>query len=334
LFTKWRAANCLATLACLLCGARPSHAQGASREVRLDYGTQPSRLTTLTVTRLTAELRVAGFSIAEPPGADTPETEADGVEPAPTGYASIVILIKGARIQLEITSRAQGASSHVVLVGTEREVGALALQATEFLRAGLLPRLEPPAEPLRAAAPRVSETPTKPVRRGRVFTELGAALLHDWGARDALPLLSLGGGYVGASGLALSGNVQLPLRRARFEATAGSADYRIWLGQIQADFAWFSWATGRATVGLSVGAARVTATGRPSPPNDARSPEAWAVTLGARLGADQELTPHVSAFCQVRALGLSPNPLVTVLSDERRLGSPSLVVELGARIGN
>lgn len=324
----------MAALACLLFSARPGHAQDASREVQLDYGTQPSRLTTLTVTRLTAELRIAGFTIAEPPVEDAPEPGADGVEPPPSSYANVVILIKGVRIQLEITSRAQGASSHVVLVGTEREVGALALQATEFLRAGLLPRIEPMAERATATEPRVSVSPTEPVRRGRVFTELGAALLHDWGANDVLPLLSLGGGYGWPSGLALSGSVQLPLRRARFDADAGSADYRLWLGQIQADLPWYRWSTGRATLGLSIGAARVSATGRSSEPKDARSPEAWALSLGARIGAEQELTTHVSAFGQLRALGLSPNPLVAVLGDERRLGNPSLVVELGTRIGN
>jgi hypothetical protein len=51
------------------------------------------------------------------------------------------------------------------------------------------------------------------------------------------------------------------------------------------------------------------------------------------LGAEIRVNSLVALLGQARVVSLSPNPVVAVLADERRLGGPSILFELGARIG-
>jgi hypothetical protein len=286
--------------------------------VRLSYEIPPPDRTSRAVTRLVAELRLTGFTVMLP---GSPETER-----APT---RIAISETETGLRLEITSVVQGAASHVVLAGTEQELSALALQASEFLHAGLIPRTAP------RAPERVPEvTPPPPRASGAAFFDVGASLLTNPAVADHLPLLSFGVGYAWPERVAVSAALDVPLASATFRGDAGSADYRLWLAGLAADYGFVRWQRGQATLGLCVGAARATSTGHPSAPAEARSPASWSLVLGARAGVELRLTRHVSFISQLRALALSPNPVVAVLADERRLGSPSLVLELGARLGN
>lgn len=314
-------------LSCALAWAEPSAAQevgveaaAAARSVRLRFdAADTSRALATAVTRLSAELRVAGFDVV------------NAVEVNGDSYGDVEIRASDGRLRLEITSTAQGASSHVVLVGTESEVGGLALQATEFLRAGLSPRaVVPAAAPEKAASE--APTPVALALRGRLFLDAGAGLLTNWRAGDVLPLFSLGGGYEFPERIALSVAGDVPLGTATFDAQRGSADYRQWLGGLQADYAWLRGNSGQLTIGSYVGVARTSSSGRPEAPLRARGESSWALALGARLGGELKLTSFASLVVQARVLGLSPNPLVDVIGETRRLGSPSIALNLGVRI--
>lgn len=310
----------------------PAPLPAPEREVRLRYDLAPTpRLVTLLVTRLTAELKVSGFSVLLPSAAEAaPPSAAE----APSGYAEIALSATTDRVQLEITSRSLSASSHVLLIGTEREVGALALQATEYLRAGLIPRATPattsPSEREPQPAP---QKPPPMAARGRWLLDLGATGLTNLGARDALGLLSLASGYAWAERASLSVGIDVPLTSATFSSERGSAEYRLWLGQLFADYAWLRGRQGEATLGLSAGLVRVTTVGRPRSPLEAAQAEAWSLSLGARVTGQLRVSPALALLAQARVVSLSPNPVVAILADERRLGSPSLLFELGLRLG-
>jgi hypothetical protein len=194
----------------------------------------------------------------------------------------------------------------------------------------MLPRVVPrlPERPPAASAP-----PPAPVATGSAFLDLGASLLTNGSAADHLPLLSFAAGYAWPERVALSATFDLPLASATFHGPSGSADYRLWLAGLSADYGFVRWRRGQASLGVCVGAARTTTTGHPDAPAEAQSPALWSLALGARAGVELRLTPHVAFLSQLRLLALSPNPVVSVLADERRLGSPSLVLELGARLG-
>ncbi|HEX2872383.1 MAG TPA: hypothetical protein VHP33_14040 [Polyangiaceae bacterium] len=329
--------------------ASPSHAQESPRpsvgavaerqsRVSLRYeANAPPRLVALLVTRLRAELRVAGFVAVLPTDpevtdAGSPQQVADG-----SGYAEIALSASGERVQLEITSQSRGASSHVVLNGTEREIGPLALQATEFLRAGVTPReaSDSTAEARQSSAVDTAASRNRPesAQGGGWVLDLGATLLTNWSSADRLPLLSVGTGYALPARLLLGGSVDVPLASATFRATAGSADYRMGLAQLHADYAWLRWASGEATLGLAIGMARVTTAGRPQASMKAINAELWSLTLGAQLAAELRFGSGVALLGRARLLGLSPNPLVAIGAEERRLGGPALLFELGVRVG-
>jgi hypothetical protein len=96
-------------------------------------------------------------------------------------------------------------------------------------------------------------------------------------------------------------------------------------------YAPLSWSSGAITLGLYAGAARVSSVGHPDAPSLGRSPQLWALGLGARLGFWQQLGGVVAVSVSARVIGLSPSPVVAVMADERRLGNPSGVLELGLR---
>jgi hypothetical protein len=279
---------------------------------------------------------VAGFVAVLPNAREVTDSAAPQQAADGSGYADIVLSASGERVQLEITSRSRGASSHVVLDGTEREIGPLALQATEFLRAGVTPR---EASDSTARARRSSAADTAPRHRpeaamaGGWMLDLGATLLTNWSSGDRLPLLSVGTGYALPARLRLGGSVDVPLASATFRATAGSADYRMGLAQLHADYAWLRWARGEATLGLAIGMARVTTDGRPQASMKATHAELWSLTLGARLAAELRFGSSMALLGRARVLGLSPNPLVAIGAEERRLGGPALLFELGVRVG-
>jgi hypothetical protein len=311
-------------LVCWLLLVRPCAAQATSHEVRLrSLSPLPSRVAGQLLTRLNAELKVAGFSVN---AGDTPD--------APGDYADIVVTARGERVQVEITTTAEGASSHVVLNGGEREIAALALQATEFLRAGLSPRVTLPPASIPAAPAVVSERalPRTPPRGGFGWGDVGASVLSSWHAHDRLALLSLAGGYAWPQGVSAGLGLDLPLNSATFRTAHGSADYRVLLTGMDLGYAPLSWSGGAITLGLYAGAARVSSVGHPDAPSLGRSPQLWALALGARLGFWQQLGGVVAVHASARVLGLSPSPVVAVLSDERRLGNPSAVLELGLRV--
>jgi hypothetical protein len=220
----------------------------------------------------------------------------------------------------------------VVLVGAVHEGPALALQATEFLRAGLLPRVALPAPPLSPALPRV-EPVRPPPPRGRALLDVGGAWLTNVGAGDGLWLLSLGAGYAFPERFSLSMGADVPLGSATFRASRGAADYRLWGGAWRADYAWLRFRRGEATLGLGIGAARITSAGRPDSPLEGLRSGAWALSLEARFGGELRLTADLAVFARTRVVTLSPNPVVALLAEERRLGAPALLFELGARLG-
>lgn len=328
--------------------AHPSHAQQSTppsddsdaerpSRVSLRYDADaPPRLVTLLVTRLRAELRVAGF-VAALPNAHAVSAPGAAQQPAESsGYADIELSASGERVQLEITSRSRGASSHVVLNGTEREIGPLALQATEFLRAGVTPREASDSTGEARRSPAVdtaSRNRPEGAKGGGWVLDLGATLLTNWSSGDRLPLLSVGTGYALPARLLVGGSVDVPLASATYRATAGSADYRMGLAQLHADYSWLRWASGEATLGLAIGMARVTTAGRPQASMKATSAELWSLTVGARLAAELRFGSSVALLGRARLLTLSPNPLVAIGAEERRLGGPALLFELGVRVG-
>jgi hypothetical protein len=281
--------------------------------VKLRYEDGPSpRLVSRLLTRLRAELEVAGFGI---------------VTAGPA--AEVAVTATDERVQLEISS-----SSHAVLSGTEREIPLLALQATEFLRAGLLPRATPP-EPERksdAPLPATFAPPPSPPR-GAWSMDVSGSWLTGFRAGDHLPLVSVGATHRFPERLSLGLGGDVPLGPATFDAARGSAKYRIWLGALHADYAWWRSSRGTASLGLELGAARISSDGLPDAPLEARHPSRFALALGARLAAELRLSPSVALLAQARVLSLSPTPLVAVLDEERAVGNPSIIFGLGVRVG-
>jgi len=287
-------------------------AQGAPKGVRLSYDEQQApHLVSQLVTRLRAELYAAGFEVVT-----------DG------GLAEIAVTANDQQLQLEITC-----SNHAVLTGTQREIPLLALQATEFLRAGLLPRAPPPerARPAEPAAP--PPPPMPPLRRGAWLLDMGGSWFTGFRAGDRLPLVSLGVGYRFPERLSLGLGADVPLGSATFDATRGSAKYRVWLGTLRADYALWHSTRGTVGLGLELGAARVSSDGEPDAPLQARHPSRFGLALGARLAAELRLGSKAALLTQARVSSLSPTPLVAVLDEERAVSNPSLIFGLGVRIG-
>jgi hypothetical protein len=295
--------------------AKPAFAQQATSAARIQlrHDEQPPRLVSLLLTRLRAELRVAGFELVTS-------------EPA----AEIAISITDEQLQLEITGTA---SSHAVLSGTAREIPLLALQATEFLRAGLLPRATPPKPTIKGPSAPVRQLPPPAPPRGSWRLDGGGSWLTGFRAGDGLPLVSLGVGYRFPQRLSLGAGGDIPLGSATFDATRGSAKYRVWLAALHADYAWWRSSRGSAALGLELGAARVSSEGRPDAPLEARHPSRFALALGARLTTELRLSAEVALLAQARIVSLSPTPLIAVLNEERAVGSPSVIFGLGVRIG-
>lgn len=305
-----------------------------SQKVRLAHDSAgPSPLVISTVTRLAAELRVAGFSVllrgavSEPDPAESDDTEV---------YADISVGMLADQVRLDISSRSLGTSGHVVLLGREREIGLLALQATEFLRAGLVPRasVERARLPRVVAPPTAAAAATRPAeQQGRWLLDVGPALLTNWGAGDRLPLLALGAGYASPRGVSLFATLDVPLHDARFETERGIADYRSWLAGARADYRLVSWSSGSVSLGLCAGAAKTTSEGSPLPPLEPLRASAWVLYLGASAGVEYRLTRSFAATAQARLVSFSPNPLVSIVGEARRLGSPAVLFGVGARLG-
>lgn len=305
----------------------PSEVAAAVRPtVELDYDTMStSPLLLHAVTRLRAELHVAGFAsaVAEPAAADSGPRE-------PT-YGRVSLAVEGEQLRLEVVSASSASSSHATLRGAEREVEGLMLQATEFLRAGLVPRVAPRSSPPVEPAPPERTAPPLPLRR-RWAVDAGMTLATNWGARDLLPLGSFAALHYPARRLALGAAFDMPLGQARYDATLGSADYRIGFGTLEADYAVLHGARGSLALGIGVGAARTLSSGQPLPPLQPDQASLWSLSLGASLRAELRLWRYFALTARARVVSLSPNPLIAVLDDERRLGSPCLLFGLGARV--
>lgn len=305
-----------------------------SRKVRLAHDSaEPSPLVGSAVTRLAAELRVAGFSVLLRSAVSEPEpAESDNSEV----YADISVGMLSDQVRLDISSRSLGASGHVVLLGREREIGLLALQATEFLRAGLVPRASVERARLpRAVAPHAAAaTATRPAeQQGRWLLDAGPALLTNWGAGDRLPLLALSAGYASPRGISLFATLDVPLHEARFQTERGVADYRSWLAGARGDYRLVDGSSGSLSLGLCAGAAKTASEGRPLAPLEPLRASAWALYLGASAAAEYRLTRSVAVTAQARLVSFSPNPLISIVDEARRLGSPALLFGVGARLG-
>jgi len=351
----------LALLGAALC-PHLAAAQTAAEEMPTRAQSKPARLVWIQcdsppelpllaegLTRLVAELGVAGFEVkllgrgesglAEGWQEPEPDDEREGVEP----YALLHLSVAGDQLRLEISSHAARTSSHLSIVGKKREVAALCLQAAEFLRAGLVPNLSAPNAPSAPSAP--PSTPPEPLERppsaadeprssprsGSFRLDLGAALLSNWGARDSLSLLALRSGYAFTSGFALAAAVYVPLNDARFVASHGFADYRLWLGAVEANYAWLEWPQGELSLGFDAGLARSSSVGTPDAPWQAEQAAAWSLLLGAGLGAEYRVSDAFALAADAHVLSLSPSPVVAIVADERRLGGPAVRFGLGAR---
>lgn len=296
--------------------------------VLIQYNDLPSsELLAHALTRLRAELRAAGFTFtlcAEPSA-----LEGSG---AGAPYALIVLTVEEGQVRLDITSRSVGTSSHVILVGTRREVEALMLQATEFLRAGIVPRLggapRTPAPPSRA----VTHALQPPQRQSHWVVDLGPSVLANWGAHDVLPLASFGIGFNPSPSTSVRVAFDVPVGKARYETQQGAVDYRIWLGTLTAEYAPLRGTYWGLSLGLEAGGARVLSSGKPVAPLEPRDAALWTLAMGARATSVLRVSRRFALITQLRVLSLSPNPVVAILDNERRLGSPCILLGFGARL--
>lgn len=295
-----------------------------SVHVEVPAGVRTSEVGGELLTRLVAELRAAGFTVVLSDTAALPASS----------FGHVRVSVDGARLRLDIGTRSTAASTRAVLVGRRGEVGALALQATEFLRAGLVPGLESP----RYGTSEPDEPRTRDVARDRAaprwLADWGVSMLTNWGVGDALPLTSAGVGYVFSSPFLLRLTADVPVGAAEYQTERGSADYRTWLVGAQAGYAWLRGRRGFASVELCAGAAHVSSAGSPRPPLLSLTDSTWTAHLGAGASAELRFSSHIGFVGQLRLLTMSPSPIVAIRSDERRLGSPSIMVTLGLRVGS
>ncbi len=329
-----RCCVCACTLAQLGATARaaegpPSEVSAAAKPtVELDYDTaSTSPLLLHAVTRLRAELHAAGFasSVAEPSPVSGSGSSADE-----STYGRVSLAVTGEQLQLEVVSASSASSSHATLRGTEREVEGLMLQATEFLRAGLVPRAM--ARTVRREPPPVPRQAPPPPQRRRWVVDAGISLATNWGAGDLLPLASFAALHYPARRLAVGVAFDVPLDEASYDAELGSADYRIGFGTVEADYAVLHGSRGSLALGIGVGAARTLSSGQPLPPLQPDQASLSSLALGASLRAELRLWRYFALTARARVVSLSPNPLIAVVDDERRLGNPCLLFSLGARV--
>lgn len=290
-----------------------------------------TRLVAILLTRLQAELKVGGFAVALDRDSSSVSSKANPV------YAEVKVAERDGRVLLDVTSRSQSASSHVELTGSEKEIGPIALQAVEFLRAGLVPRVSAPHA---GSTAQVEEPGRAPLRPGAApaaaswpYLDLACSLLTNLGHNDTLALLSTGVGYAGTERLALGVIGDIPLNSATLTGHRGSADYRLWLGSLSADYSFWRSRQGELAFGTSLGVARTVANGHPDPPGQPAQPRLWSLTLGVRLRAELKLNPLLAIQTEARVLSMSPSPVIAVFDEERRLGAPSVLFGLGARVG-
>lgn len=292
-------------------------------------------------TRLVAELRVAGFEVELGRPDDDPEAAAPSSDelaepaPPPSFYAELRLSAAGDQLKVELSNRANGTSNQLVVVGKRHEVAAVALQSVEFLRAGLVPRpiAAPPPAPASPRSKDVGTSATSPGEPRRAWgLELGAALLTSWAAGDRLGLLTLRPSFALSERVAVAAAFGVPLNQARFQAARGDATYRVWLSSVSVDYTWLRVGNAAASLGGAAGLARVSSAGAPDAPLLARESAAWSVTLGVRGAFEYRVAEGFACVADAQFMSFSPNPVITVLDAERRLGAPSVMLGLGARL--
>jgi len=276
------------------------------------------------VTRVSAELRLAGFDVR------LVEAPSDAIH----GYARVRLSEAAGKLSVEIVSHTSETESRLLTVATEREIRATAVQVAEFLRAGLVPRATVRAAPLHNAEPAPQPAPVnaRPALKRSLRVQLGAAVLSNWNAGDLLPLLEIGAGFALSRRAWLTADLHLPLADAHYEASRGSAAYHSWFATLGADSALLSWSAGALSVGVRAGAARVSSAGAPSAPLEGRHASTWALALAAHVEVEQRIVEPLALTAGVAFLTLSPGPVVAVLDDERRLARPALIGAVGARV--
>jgi len=290
------------------------------------------------VTRLAAELKVAGFQPRlperEPTVGEPSQSELQGAEPMP--YASIRLALVGDRLQIEVSTESNGTSSRLVLMSGRRDVAAAALQAAEFLSAGLVPRLGlPHARQLRAARSddRAATAPPSSEPTSETFgLALGGAALTNWAASDVLPLLAVHSSLALSPVFSWGTDFYLPLGAARFDAAHGSASYRVWLGELNLGVTCLRSRRSTLTLGANAGIAWTTTAGSPTAPLQPREPGAWSLAVGLGAASEYRLVGALAVIAEGRVLTLSPSPVVVVVDDERRLGRPSALLGIGLRV--
>jgi hypothetical protein len=295
--------------------------------VALDYeSTSTAPLLIHAVTRLRAELKVAGFAEV------LPSTEPRKANDLGSVYGRVSLAVTGDELRLDIVSTSSATSSHAILLGTEHDVEGVMLQATEFLRAGLVPRLAPrsprPIEP----APPSREPSTAPAPRRRWAVDAAATLATNWGAADLLPLASFAAHHYPTRRLSIGVAFDVPLAEAHYDASLGSAAYRIGLGSLEVEYALMRGTRAALSVGLGAGAARTLSSGQPQAPLQAQDASLWSLALGGSVRGELKVSRFLALTGRARVLGMSPNPLIAVIDDERRLGNPCFLFSLGARV--
>jgi hypothetical protein len=321
-------------------GATTQHLLPGAPRVVVEYDAQQtSSLLAEGVTRVVAELRVAGFEVqmAGERGADAavPNEGSASALPPLTPYATMSLSERDDQLTVEIRSDSNANSSRLIILGRERDVAVLALKSAEFLRAGLAPHVQAARSPVTSSgmshAPAPAAIPQRlPAHLWQL--DLGGAFLTNLGVGDHLPLLTIHPAYLALPRLALGAALDLPLGDAHFEASQGSGSYRVWFGSVSASASWLKWRNGEMTVGASAGVARTLSTAVPNPPLKARQPAFWSLALSLDAGLDYQVIEPLALVAEAHLLALSPSPVVAVVEDERRLGRPSLMLGLSARI--
>jgi hypothetical protein len=298
---------------------------------------EPAPLLAQGVTRLVAELKVAGFRVRLLERASS-ATDADRAEPneIPPLYASIRLSVVGDRLQIEVDTDSNGTSSRLVLVSGRRDVAVVALQAAEFLSAGLVPRLGLPAarRPHPAAANGEAAAAQAPLgSRPEAFgLALGAAAMTNWASGDALPLLTIHSQLALSPIFSWGTDFYLPVGAARFDAARGSANYRVWLGELDWGVHCLRTPRSTLTLGINAGIARTATAGAPTAPLQPRDPGAWSLALGVGIASEYRLVGALAVIAEARIVTLSPSPVLVVVDDERRLGRPSALLGVGLRV--
>jgi len=332
-------------IAAVMAMAAALHA--APARVAVVHANHPDLLEQRTVTRLRAELAVAGFEVTEMVrGAGDAREAAEAEPPVPGVFATIVVVPRTPDtadiwVADRITGKTVVRRVRVDADARSDVAAILAVRAVELVQASLLEAIEPPVHEQRPSSPPLPSDVSewmdgrRPRAESSLSLEAGLGVLHSFGGVGPALVPVLGVSYAWTIELSLGLRAGATAFASNLDATVGSLAVRQEL--ISLDLVYRPpLTTGRIrpVAILGAGAYHLGVVGTARAPYEGRTAGLFAAMVDVGLGATFSLGRRVSLVVDVRALIVVPKPIVRAAGEQiGSISQPSPLSEATLDVG-